>query len=111
MTTPGTVSVEVRMWATEEPNHLVRIPVAERGVLVASHPESEDNAPMLLVGGQPYPPWSEEAFAAVLLVPEPPTSGEAELLWAAASAGYCIEPRIAGTPWREIQAIGIPTDF
>jgi hypothetical protein len=47
------VEVDVRLWATEPANHLVRIPVAERGVLVADHPESEDKAPMLLIGDQP----------------------------------------------------------
>ncbi len=87
------VAVEVRLWATRPENHLVRIPVAERGVLVADHPEGEDDAPMLVVEGQAYAPWTEDAFAAILLVLQDPTEEEAELLRAAAEAGYCIEPR------------------
>ena len=99
----GEVEVEVRLWATEPDNHLVRIPVAEPGVLVADHPDSEDDVPMLLIGGQPYAPWSEEAFAAVLLVLREPTHYEAELLRAAVAAGYCIEPRVGGQPWRDVE--------
>ena len=97
------VMVEVRMWATQPENHLVRIPVAEHGVLVADHPESEDEAPMLVVGGRAYAPWTEDAFAAILLVLHDPTKEEAELLRAATDAGYCIEPRVAGKPWRDIE--------
>jgi hypothetical protein len=99
------VEVEVRLWATEPDNHLVRIPVAERGVLVADHPESEDEAPKLLVGDQPFTPWSEEAFAAVLLVTREPTRDEAELLRAAVAVGYCIEPRVVGQPWRDMERL------
>jgi hypothetical protein len=36
------VPVEVRMWATQPENHLIRIPVADDGIIVADHPESED---------------------------------------------------------------------
>jgi hypothetical protein len=86
------VPVEIRLWATRPENHLIRIPVAEEGVIVADHQESEDNAPMLLVDGQAYAPWTEDAFAAILLVPTEPTNEEAELLRAATEAGYCIEP-------------------
>ena len=48
------VPVEVRMWATQPENHLIRIPVAEDGIIIADHPESEDDAPMLLVDGRAY---------------------------------------------------------
>jgi len=54
------------------------------------------------VGGDAYPPWSEEAFASVLLVLSLPTADEVALLQAAAAAGYAIEPRVAGQPWRAI---------
>lgn len=99
------VAVEVRLWATQPENRLLRIPVAERGVIVADHPESENGSPMLLVDGRPYPPWSEDAFAATLLVLSGPTEEEAELLRAAADAGYCIEPRVAGESWRVIERL------
>ena len=97
------VAVEIRMWTTRPDNHLVRIPVAERGVLVAEHPESEDDAPMLVVEGRAYAPWTEDAFGAILLVLEDPTEEEAELLRAATEAGYCIEPRVGGKPWRNVK--------
>jgi hypothetical protein len=99
------VAVEVRLWATQAENRLLRIPVAERGVIVADHPESEDGSPMLLVDGRPYPPWSEDAVAAVLLVLSGPTEEETELLRAAADAGYCIEPRVVSQPWRDIERL------
>ncbi len=99
------VSVEVRLWATEPSNRLVRIPIGERGVLVADHPDSEGSAPMLLIDGTPYAPWTEEAFAAVLLVLEESTREQTELLHAAAEAGYCIEPRVVGQPWRDIEPL------
>ena len=35
------MAVELRLWATRSENHLVRIPVAKPGVLIAEHPESE----------------------------------------------------------------------
>jgi len=104
------VSVELRLWATRPGNHLVRIPVAEHGVIVADHPESEDDTPMLLVEGRAYAPWTEDAFAAVLLVPTEPTNEEAELLRAATEAGYCIEPRVVGKPWRDIESFDTQSD-
>jgi hypothetical protein len=96
------VAVEVRLWATQPENHLLRIPVAERGVIVSDHPGSEDDTPILMVEGEAYAPWTEDAFAAVLLVLQDPTKEEAELLSAAADAGFCIEPRVVGKPWRGI---------
>lgn len=96
------VAVEVRLWATQPENHLLRIPVAERGVIVSDHPGGEDDPPILMVEGEAYAPWTEDAFAAVLLVLQDPTKEEAELLSAAADAGYCIEPRVVGKPWRGI---------
>ncbi len=99
------VAVEVRLWSTRPENHLVRVPVAERGVLVANHPESEDDAPMLLVRGRAYAPWTEDAFASVLLVLRDPSKEEADLLRAATEAGYCIEPRVVGEPWRDIEGL------
>jgi hypothetical protein len=97
------VPVEVRLWRSDEPqNNLVRTPVAERGVLVAGDPRSEHGEPLLIVDGDAYPPWSEEAFASVLLVLSPPTAEEVALLQAAAAAGYAIEPRVVGQPWRAI---------
>ncbi len=104
------VAVEVRLWATRPDHHLVRIPVAERGVIVADHPESEDDTPMLLVEGQPYAPWTEDAFAAVLLVLQDPTREEADLLRAATDAGYCIEPRVVGTPWQDIESLDVRSE-
>ena len=105
------VPVEVRMWATQPENHLIRIPVADDGIIVADHPESEDDAPMLLVDGRAYAPWTEESFAAILLVPTEPTNEEAELLRAATDAGYCIEPRVVGKPWRNIERFDTQSDF
>jgi hypothetical protein len=96
------VVVEVRLWATQPENHLVRIPVGERGIIVSDHPKSEDDTPILMVEGQAYAAWTEVAFAAVLLVLHDPTKEEAELLSAAADAGYCIEPRVVDKPWRDI---------
>jgi hypothetical protein len=97
------VPVEVRLWKSDEPhNHLVRTPVAERGVLVVGDPRSEHDEPLLIVNGDAYPPWSEEAFASVLLVLSPPSAEEVALLRDAAAAGYAIEPRVAGQPWRAI---------
>jgi hypothetical protein len=97
------VTVEVRLWASNPENHLVRIPVAELGVLSTNHPESEDGEPVLIVRGEAYGPATEEAFASVLLVLEEPTDEETELLRTAAAAGYAIEPRVVGRPWRSIE--------
>lgn len=104
------VAVELRLWTTRPENHLVRVPVAERGVLVANHPESEDAAPMLLVEVRAYAPWSEEAFASVLLILQDPSTEEAQLLRAATEAGYCIEPRVVGEPWRGIERFGVESE-
>ena len=54
------------------------------------------------MGGEAYPPWSEEAVVGVLLVLSAPTVEEAALLHTAAAAGYAIEPRVVGKPWRDI---------
>ena len=54
------------------------------------------------MGGEAYPPWSEEAFASVLLVLLAPAVEEAALLHTAAAAEYAIEPRVVGEPWRDI---------
>jgi hypothetical protein len=105
------VAVELRLWGTRPENRLVMIPVAERGVIVADHPESEEDAPMLLVEGQPYAPWTEEAFASVLLVLQDPTKKEADLLRAAMDAGYCIEPRVVGKPWRDVQRLDAYSEY
>src|SRR5215203_6084133 len=97
------VPVEVRLWRSADPeNHLVRTPVGERGLLVADDPRSAGGEPVLVVSGEAYPPWSEEAFASVLLVLSAPTVEEAALLHTAAAAGYAIEPRVVGEPWRDI---------
>ena len=53
------------------------------------------------MGGEAYPPWSEEAFARVLLVLSAPAVEEAALLHTAAAAGYAIEPRVVGEPWQD----------
>jgi hypothetical protein len=96
------VPVEVRLWRSADPqNYLVRTPLAERGLLVAD-PRSADDEPVLFVGGEAYPPYSEEAFTSVLLVLSAPTEEEAALLRSAAAAGYAIEPRVVGEPWRDI---------
>jgi hypothetical protein len=101
------VPVEVRLWKRDEPqNHLVRTPVAKRGALVAGDSRSEHGEPLLIVDGDAYPPWSEEAFASVLLVLSSPAAEEVALLQAAATAGYAIEPRVAGEPWRAIGFLG-----
>jgi hypothetical protein len=60
---------------------------------------------MLLIDGAPYAPWTEEAFAAVLLVLEEPTREQMELLHAAAQVGNCIEPRVVSRPWRDIEPL------
>jgi hypothetical protein len=97
------VPVEVRLWRSADPeNHLVRTPIGERGLLVAEDPRSADGGPVLFVGGEAYPPWSEEAFAGVLLVLSAPADEEAALLRTAAAAGYAIEPRVVREPWRDI---------
>jgi hypothetical protein len=98
------VPVEVRLWRSDDPeNHLVRTPVGERGLLVAEPPS--DGGPVLVVGGEFYPPWSEEAFAAVLLVLSVPTDEDAALLRAAAAAGYAVEPRVVGRAWRDVGSV------
>ncbi len=56
--------------------------------------------------GEVYPPWSEEAFAATLLVLSPPTVEETALLKAAVAAGYVVEPRVVGEPWRATPPTG-----
>jgi hypothetical protein len=100
------VPVEVRLWRSADPeNHLVRAPVSERGLLVADHPRSAGGEPVLVVGGEAYPPWSEEAFAGVLLVLSAPTVEEAALLHTAAAVGYAIEPRVVGEPWQDIDRL------
>ena len=89
--------MEVRLWRSDNPeNRFVRTPIGESGLLV------DDNGPVLIVGGEAYPPWSEEAFAGVLLVLTTPTTEEAVLLGAAAAAGYAVEPRVAGPAWRGV---------
>jgi hypothetical protein len=101
------VPVEVRMWRSADPdNHLLREPVAEYGALISGDPRSEGGEPVLVVEGEVYPPWSEEAFAATLLVLSPPTVEEAALLKAAVAAGYVVEPREVGEPWRDTPATG-----
>jgi hypothetical protein len=97
------VPVEVRLWRSDDPtNHLVRTPVGVRGLLVADHPPSNNDGPVLVVEGEAYPPWSEEAFAGVLLVLSAPAVEEVGLLRAAAAVGYAIEPRVVGEAWREL---------
>ena len=54
------------------------------------------------MGGEAYPPWSEEAFDSVLLVLSAGDVEESALLHTAAAAGYAIEPRVVGEPWRDI---------
>jgi hypothetical protein len=99
------VPVEVRLWRSDDPtNHLVRTPVGVRGLLVADHPPSDNNGPVLVVDGEAYPPWSEEAFAGVLLVLSAPAFEEVALLRAAAGVGYAIEPRVMGEAWRELDS-------
>ncbi len=105
------VAVELRLWSTRPENHLVRVPVAERGFLVANHLESEDDAPMIVVEGRPYAPWTEEAFASVLLILDDPSKEEVELLRAATEAGYCIEPRVVGEPWRDIEPLDMESEI
>lgn len=101
------VPVEVRMWRCHDPeNHLLREPVAQYGALIGGDPRSEDGEPVLVVEGEVYPPWSEEAFAATLLVLSPPTVEETALLKAAVAAGYVVEPRVVGEPWRDTSATG-----
>ena len=56
----------------------------------------------MVVGGEAYPPWSEEAFDSVLLVLSARDVEESALLHTAAAAGYAIEPRVVGEPWRDI---------
>ncbi len=104
------VAVEVRLWACTPENHLVRIPLAERGVLITDHPESENGEPVLVVNGEAYGPATEDAFASVLMVLEEPTKAEVELLLAAAAAGYAIEPRVAGKTWRAIAETDNPSE-
>ncbi len=94
------VPVEVRLWRSADPeNHLVRTPVSVAGALVADHPDSEDGGPLLVVDGVAYHPWSEEAFAGVLLVLSEPTDEERAVLRGALSAGYAVEPRVVGASW------------
>ncbi len=101
------VPVEVRMWRSVDPeNHLLREPVAQYGALIGGDPRSEGGEPVLVVEGEVYPPWSEEAFAATLLVLSPPTVEETALLKAAVAAGYVVEPRVVGEPWRAIPPTG-----
>ncbi len=96
------VPVEVRLWGCEDPeNHLVRTPVSERGFLAADDPSGENGGPVLVVAGEVYPPWSEEAFAGVLMVLSLPDAEGVALLEAAAAAGYAVEPRVAGPTWRD----------
>jgi hypothetical protein len=54
---------------------------------VVDDPRSDRGEPVLVVDGDAYPPWSEEAFAAVLLVLATPTAEETALLKAAAAPG------------------------
>jgi hypothetical protein len=97
------VPVEVRLWRSDDPeNHLVRTPVGVRGLLVADKTPSDNGGPLLIVEGEAYPPWSEEAFAGVLLVLSVPAVEEVALLRAAAGVGYAIEPRVVGEAWREL---------
>jgi hypothetical protein len=100
------VPVEVRLWRSDVPgNHLVRSPLGERGVLVRDDPRSDAGEPLLIVGGEAYPPWSEEAFAGVLLALSAPTAEEVAVLEAAAAAGYAVEPRVVGLPWRDLGSL------
>jgi hypothetical protein len=100
------VPVEVRLWRCDDPeNHLVRTPVGERGLLISDDPRSAGGEPVLVVDGEAYPPWSEEAFASVLLVLSAPTVEETALLHTAAAAGYAIEPCVVGEPWRDIGSL------
>jgi hypothetical protein len=95
------------MWrSADSENHLLREPVAEYGALIGGDPRSEDGEPVLVAEGEVYPPWSEEAFAATLLVLSPPTVEEAALLKAAVAVGYVVEPRVVGEPWRDMPATG-----
>ena len=59
-----------------------------------------------MVEGEVYLPWSEQAFAATLLVLSPPTVEETALLKAAVAAGYVVEPRVVGEPWRDAPPTG-----
>ncbi len=95
------------MWRSADPqNHLLREPVARYGALIGGDPRSEDGEPVLVVEGEVYPPWSEEAFAATLLVLSPPIVEETALLKAAVAAGYVVEPRVVGEPWRATPPTG-----
>ncbi len=66
---------------------------------------------MLVVEGRAYAPWTEYAFATELLVIQEPTQEESELLHAATEAGYCIEPRVVGKQWRDIERFDTHSDF
>jgi hypothetical protein len=46
-----------------------------------------------------------------LLVIQEPTQEESDLLHAATEAGYCIEARVVGKPWRDIERFDAHSDF
>ena len=100
------VEVEIRIWRADEPEYGTRIsPVrmearladGEGGpMLVVEHPDGDRTA---------YTAAEAQEHAGTLLVMRAPTAEEVRLLEAAADAGFVVEPRVAGEPWRGIEEL------